>query len=356
MGKGTHRTVCVAVDLTAAFDTVNHNVLLSKIVRGRQSVTSCKDVKSKARIVHIGAPHGSKMAPTLFSFYPADIPRPTKPVKRVCYTVDITVWASGIKLPELQHKINDYLTEMSCFLRDNSLLISAPKSTVTLFTPDPKQANTHPKIKISAPKLPLVRNPKLLGVYLDIFFSFNTHCVQVANRVSKRNNVLKALAGTNWGQQKEMILLTYKALGRLIANYAAPVWSTNASDTSLGKIQRTQKGALRVITGSHKMSHIDHLHSETKMLLVEDHLNLLSAQYLVHCLDTENICDHITTLDHPPREMKETLFTRHNQTVVPVASKHKEIITPGSTHLICQHSNRQHDGQQSIKLSTTTYQ
>ena len=28
-----HRTICVAVDLTAAFDTVNHNALLSKIVR-----------------------------------------------------------------------------------------------------------------------------------------------------------------------------------------------------------------------------------------------------------------------------------------------------------------------------------
>ena len=31
--KPPHRTVCNAVDLTAAFDTVNHNVLLSKIVR-----------------------------------------------------------------------------------------------------------------------------------------------------------------------------------------------------------------------------------------------------------------------------------------------------------------------------------
>ena len=136
-------------------------------------------------------------------------------------------------------KINDYLTEMSRFLQDNSLLISAPKSTITLLTPDPKQANTHPKIKISDAELPRVRNPKLLGVYLDTFFSFNTHCVQMANRVSKRNNVLKAMADTNWGQQKETLLLTYKALGRSIANYAAPVWSTNASDTSLGKIQRT---------------------------------------------------------------------------------------------------------------------
>ena len=90
-----------------------------------------------------------------------------------------------------------------------------------------------------------------------------------------------------------MLMLTYKALGSSIASYAAPVWSTNASDTSLGKIQRTQNEALRVITASHKMSSIDHLHSETKMLPVEDHLNLLSAQYLVHCLDTENVCHHI---------------------------------------------------------------
>ena len=92
------------------------------------------------------------------------------------------------------------------------------------------------------------RRQKLLGVYLDTFFSFNAHCVQVVNKVIKINNALKALAGTNLGQQKETLLLTYK-----------------------------------------------------------------------------------------------------------VASQHEESITPSSTHLICQHSNRKHDGQQIIKLSTTTY-
>ena len=120
----------------------------------------------------------------------------------------------------------------------------------------------------------------------------------MVNRVSKRNNVLKALAGTNWRQQRETLLMTYKALGRSIANYAAPVWSTNASESNIGKIQRAQNEALRIITGSHKMSSIDHLH-------VEDHLDILSAQYLVQCLDTENICHHITKMDLSPREMKE---------------------------------------------------
>ena len=194
----------------------------------------------------------------------------------------------------------------------------------TLFTPDPAQANTRPKINIVDSELPLVRSPKIIGVYLDTFFSFNNHCVQVATRVSKRNNVLKALAGTNWGQQNETLLITYKALGRSIANYAAPVRSTNASESNIGKIQRAQNEALRIITGSHKMSSIDHLHSETKMLQVDDHLNLRSVQYLVQCLDTENVCHHITKMDLPPREMKEKIFTRHYQTVLPLLGNNRK--------------------------------
>ena len=118
--------------------------------------------------------------------------------------------------------------------------------------------------------------------------------------------------------------MTYKALERSIANYAAPVWSINARETNIGKIQRAQNEALRIITGSHNMSSIDHIHSETKMLQVEDHLNLLSVQYLVQCLDTENVCHHITKMDLPPREMKETIFTRHYQTVLPLLANNRK--------------------------------
>ena len=53
------------------------------------------------------------LSPTLFSFYIADMSRPTAPVKRICYADDITVWASGVEITELEHKVNTYLTEMS---------------------------------------------------------------------------------------------------------------------------------------------------------------------------------------------------------------------------------------------------
>ena len=81
------------------------------------------------------------------------MPRPTEPVRRICYADDITMWASGVKISELEQKVNTYLTEMSRFLWENSLLISAPKSSVTLFTPDPAQANT---LKIADSELPHV--------------------------------------------------------------------------------------------------------------------------------------------------------------------------------------------------------
>ena len=61
--------------------------------------------------------------------------------------------------------------------------------------------------------------------------------------------MLKALAGSSWGHEKETLLLTYNALGKYIASYAAPVWSTNAIDLSFKKIQTAQNAALRTEIG-----------------------------------------------------------------------------------------------------------
>ena len=155
------------------------------------------------------------------------MPMPTEPVKRVCYADDINMWATGVKIPDIEDILNSYLEEITAYLKDTSLLISATKSSVTLFTPDTHQAKTHLKILIEDSQLPLVRWPKILGVHLDTSLSFNKHISHVAERVSSRNNIIKALADTSWGQQKETLLITNKAVGSSIINYAAPVWSAN---------------------------------------------------------------------------------------------------------------------------------
>ena len=160
--KSPHRTVCVTIDLTAAFDTASHDTLIYKIVgsslppaitrwlscylRGRQSTTSFRSTKSSTRMARTGVPQGSKLSPSLFNYYMADMPRPTPPVKRVCYADDITVWATGPKIPQLESMITNYFRDVNIYLKDNSLLISAPKSTGTLFTPDKHQFQMHPNI------------------------------------------------------------------------------------------------------------------------------------------------------------------------------------------------------------------
>ena len=141
--------------------------------------------------------------------------RPTPPVKSICYADDITVWATGPKIPQLESMINNYLRDVSIYLKDNSLLISVPKSTVTLFTPDKHQFQMHPDITLEDTQLPLERSPKILGVILDPSISFHKHCNYVSDRIDKRNNMLKALAGSSWGQNKETLLMTYTGIGEI---------------------------------------------------------------------------------------------------------------------------------------------
>ena len=207
----------MAVDLSA-FDTVCYNNLLSKInrsqlppatarwlscyLRGRQAKTCFRGVKSTSRKVNTGVPKGSKLSPSLFSFYIADMPRPTDPVNRVCYTDDLTVWASRVNISDLEVILNNYLEERTAYLKDNSLLISSPKSSVTLLTSDTHQAKTHPSILIEDSRLPLVKCPRILGVYFDPSSSFNKHSQYIAERVSGRNNLLNALASTSWDNRR----------------------------------------------------------------------------------------------------------------------------------------------------------
>ena len=223
--------MCVAIDLTSAFDTVCHDTLISKIagsslppaiirwlscyLRGRQAATSFRGTKWNTRIARTGVPKGSKLSPSLFTYYIADMSRPTPPVKRVFYVDDITVLATGPHIPQLESIINNYLREVSIYLKDNSLLISAPKSTVTLFTPDKHQFQMHPDITLEDAQLPLERSPRILGVIMDPSISFHKQCNYVSDRIDKRNNMLKVLAESSWGQDKETLLLTYNTLGNL---------------------------------------------------------------------------------------------------------------------------------------------
>ena len=130
-------------------------------------------------------------------------------------------------------------------------------------------------------------------------------------------NVLRALSDTSFGHDKECLTATFKSIIRPLLDYGAPLVYPQYSQSSIRRLQLVQNKALRLITGCHTAASIDHLHQEAKVLPVEEHLLLLSAQSLAHALQPDHPSHYFVRLPPGPRRMKETLSTKVSHLVSP---------------------------------------
>ena len=320
--KPADRTVLLQVDLSKAFDMVSHEKLLKDLnkttlpdplkrwfncyLHGRQSRVNFRNATSSARNVKAGVPQGAVTSPILFNFYLFELPTPPNGIFIVQYADDISVYASGTDLEKLSSDIDRYTVKILDFLRERELEVSPSKSSVTLFTPDTKEANIIPKVIIDGKPVKLDKNPKLLGVYFDTMHSFSFHIKETVKKAKKKVNILKALAGSSWGQDKETLIITYKAIGRSVLEYGAPIWSPIISDSSWNRLQTVQNQALRTATGCLAMSSIPHLHRECKMLPVKEHCVLLTKQFNAACFQNNHPGKKFISSAKPKRNLKPT--------------------------------------------------
>ena len=144
------RTLVVALDLTKAFDSLDHATLIQKLavsslpnaivrwlasyLHGRQIRTMFRDTISSARNLRVGSPQGSVISPHLFAFYCGDIPEPPAPLSLAVYADDITVFGTGDRLV-VQRALNAYLPQLRDHLSSLFLRLSPAKSSVTMLTP-----------------------------------------------------------------------------------------------------------------------------------------------------------------------------------------------------------------------------
>ena len=134
-------------------------------------------------------------------------------------------------------------------------------------------------MKLAYHVLSLEKKPKVLGVTLDIHLTFTQHCNNIAVKVQQRNKLLKALAGSTWGCDKETLITTYQAIDRSIHSYYCPVWTPSHMDTNRSRLQRAQNSALRIATVCLEMADVAELHQEARELSVHQHNELISQPF-----------------------------------------------------------------------------
>ena len=322
--KPANRTVAVALDLKRAFDTVNIDKLVGKILtselkdytkkwlnnylRGREQRTEYDGQLSKSKILRNGVPQGSVVSPFLFAWYLEDFPSPPEGIYIILYADDITIFSQSVHPHEAAARINQYLTVIKPYLEEKQLFVSPAKCSAMLFTTWHAERRTDLNIKFGTHEIQTAQNMKLLGIQLDQALTFAEHIKYLNSATRKRNNILRSMSNRRTGLKKPELTTIYKAITRSILNYAAPAWSPQVSNSNWQRIEARQNDALRTVTGCVKMTCADHLRRETRCLPVKTHCQMISAQFAAQAESENHPCHEIIhQSEHQPRHLKNTL-------------------------------------------------
>ena len=103
-----------------------------------------------------------------------------------------------------------------------------------------------------------------LGLTLDRRLTFNAHIADLKQRCSRRINILKCIAGREWGADRRTLLHLYTTLIRPILDFNAFLFG-NISQTQSNKLESIQNSALRVAIGALRTTPIKNLNIETNI-------------------------------------------------------------------------------------------
>ena len=195
------RTIALAIDFSKAFDTVDHNQLLSMIsnthlnhnivrwcstyLRGRMSACRFGLKTSPYQHVRCGeVPQGSVISPVLFNSFVSDFPQTAS--MTTSYADDFTSAESSASIHLASERLSAHAGDVMLWAERKKLSISFDKSHPSILTSDTHQCRADPGVIMGDITLTPERNPKILGVYLDPLFKFSHHVSQIHSRVSSR--------------------------------------------------------------------------------------------------------------------------------------------------------------------------
>lgn len=291
-----HYTISILMDLSKAFDLMNHNILKTKLehygFRGnflnflmnflsdREYFVSVNGIKSTNKSVKIGVPQGSTLGPLLFLIYVNDMANSSDIFKFSQFADDSTATHSS---PNLKDTISITETEFKKILNwlaTNKLIINLKKTHIMLFTNRKRPIEV--KLNVNGNIITEKTESKFLGVIVDNKLSWQPHVKYISNKISKSLSILRYL---RYSFPKSILKTLYLSLVLPYLMYCNIIWGS-AFKTVMMPLFILQKKCLRTITKSNYLAHTLPLFNENKLLNVFQLFDFICAQFVFKILNT----------------------------------------------------------------------
>uniref|UniRef100_A0A8P4G3Q0 Reverse transcriptase domain-containing protein n=1 Tax=Dicentrarchus labrax TaxID=13489 RepID=A0A8P4G3Q0_DICLA len=266
-------SVLVLLDLSAAFDTIDHDILLQRLehqigIKGTALTWFKSYLSDRSQFVHVndessintkvshGVPQGSVLGPILFTLYMLPLGNIIRnhSINFHCYADDTQLYLS-IKPNEINQlsKLQTCLKDIKSWMTCNFLMLNSEKNEILVLGPKNLRDSLSKDIVtldgINLASSTTVRN---LGVIFDQDLSFNSHIKQTSRTAFFHLRNIRKIRHILSKTDAEKLIHAF-VTSRL--DYCNSLLS-GCPNKSIKTLQLIQNAAARVLTGTRKRDHI----------------------------------------------------------------------------------------------------